>query len=502
MRFSLLSLLFVLSLSLATGREFTVVVYNVENLFDADGVAIYDDYQPDRYTPANFSKKLSNTALIMSKVNRGAGPDIILFNEIELDQTPETTVEDPDAWIAAMEGKRYDELLAQEPLPPELAGVPAGVWLLKAMHDHGMTGYTLVNTDERPGTYEGGRGIAITNVIFSRFPVAEVRSHKTQNARAIQEAKVMVEGHPLYFFNNHWKSGAGNPVAEVDRRANARTLRHRLDEILGEDPNADIIVGGDLNSHYNQKWRYRDMRETGINDILGSQGNVLAIRGSQRDLYNLWFELPSHQRGSDVFRGEWGTLMHIILSRGLYDFRGVQYVDGSFAVMKIDGLNADAFGQPLRWNPEPAPGRGFSDHFPLLARFRVVEDNRPDRWLALRSASTEDAPSGDAIKVDLGSVDVLRNAVQLSSLKEDDNLRDGTFSGRIFYLDVPAEVNERGHVKVTVRDEVYDVFSHNADLRNLMRDEARQRSRLRIYGELGTFRGNWQFLVHGREWIK
>lgn len=495
--------LFSLVVSLVSGREFSVVVYNIENLFDMDGVAIYDDYQPDRYTPAHLSTKLTNTARIMALVNDGRGPDIILFNEIELDQTPETGAADPAAWIAAIEGKRYDELLAQDPLPPELAGLSSATWLLKALHDHGMTGYTLIETDEQPGTYEGGRGIAITNIILSRFPVEEVRSHHTQNARAILEARVSVDGHPFYLFNNHWKSGAGNPVTEVDRRASARTLRQRLNEILAEDPNADILIGGDLNSHYNQKWRYREMRETGINDVLGSQGNVLAIRGSQRDLYNLWFELPSNQRGSDVFRGEWGTLMHIILSRGLYDYRGVQYIDRSFTVMKIEGMNADAFGQPLRWNPEPAPGRGFSDHFPLLARFRVVDDNRPDRWLALRSPSTEDTPSGEARRVDFASVNVLRNAVRIDDLAAETNLRDGSLSGRIFRLvDVPAHVNERGHVQVTVRDEVYDVFSHNADLRNLMRDQARREGRLTIYGELGTFRGNWQFVVHGREWIQ
>ena len=69
------------------------------------------------------------------------------------------------------------------------------------------------------------------------------------------------------------------------------------------------------------------MKTTGLNDVLRSQGNELAVRGPQRDLYNLWFELPAPERGSDTYRGEWGTLMHLIISRGLYDFRGVQYVD-------------------------------------------------------------------------------------------------------------------------------------------------------------------------------
>jgi hypothetical protein len=59
----------VLCFGVATGvgaSPFTVVIYNVENLFDADEVAIYDDYQADRYTPAHFATKLENIAEIVA----------------------------------------------------------------------------------------------------------------------------------------------------------------------------------------------------------------------------------------------------------------------------------------------------------------------------------------------------------------------------------------------------------------------------------------------------
>ena len=48
------------------------------------------------------------------------------------------------------------------------------------------------------------------------------------------------------------------------------------------------------------------------------------------DLYNLWFELPVEQRYSEVWRGRRGTLMHLLVTRGLYDAAGISYVDGSF----------------------------------------------------------------------------------------------------------------------------------------------------------------------------
>jgi len=494
MRLTAFFLLGLLLVPLAAARSFTVVVYNVENLFDADGVAVYEDYRGEKYPPAHLSTKLANIARVLAKVNDGAGPDIVLFNEIEADQTPGTTVAGAAGWIGELGERRYDALLGQSPLPPELAGVPAEVWLLKALHDEGLRGYTIIDGEDRPGA------LAVKCVTFSRFPVKRTRLHPLQNARPIIEAELDVDGQPLIVFNNHWKSGAGDPATEADRRANARTLRDRLDALLADDPNADILVGGDLNSHYNQKVRYREMRETGINDILGSQGNQLAIRGKDRDLYNLWFELPSTARGSDVFRGEWGTLMHIILSRGLFDLRGVQYEPGSFTVMKIPGTNADARGLPQRWRPYSATGSGFSDHFPLLARFRTVDDDRADRWLpATRPEADED---DEVIKVDYARVDLLAGAPRPEDLPADADLRDGTHNGKIFAVAAAAHVTERGHVKVTVGGLDYDVYSHKKTVRDVLRARAREHGRLEFHGELGVYKGNWQFLVHDKEWIR
>jgi hypothetical protein len=103
-------------------RPFSLVVYNVENLFDADGVAVYDDYQPSKYTPAHFVTKLTHITQVLAKVDKGAGPDIILFNEIEADQTPDSTVSDVPKWLAKYDTQTFSALLSPSPLPSELAG--------------------------------------------------------------------------------------------------------------------------------------------------------------------------------------------------------------------------------------------------------------------------------------------------------------------------------------------------------------------------------------------
>jgi hypothetical protein len=490
--------LFLMVAAPAFAREFSVVSYNVENLFDIDGVAAYEDYQPANYTPAHLAVKVCNIAKALSKM--GGGPDIIVLNEIELDQTPESTVKDYDAWLDSVKDKKAADLLAGPDVAPALAGLPAEAWLLKALSDEGLTGYHVATTDEKPGTYEDGRPLGVRSVILSKFPITIARTHPTPNARAILEATIDVDGTPLTVFANHWKSGAGDVESEKVRLENAKTLRNRLDGIFAADPNADVIVAGDLNSHYNQQRRYRAMRETGINSVLGSQGNELALRGKNAGLYNLWFELPSNNRGSDIYKDEWGTLIHLILSRGLYDQNGVQYVDNSFKVMKIPGLNADVYGRPVRWFKSKTPG-GFSDHFPIMARFRTVEDGDKTRWMPLNQPSLTETGPEAPVPAAASVVDLFASALKTSKLPPDTAMRDGTFDGRVFFVEAPATVDEHGFVHVSVLGADYDVFTHDQDLRPRIREQAKADGRLSFYGELGTYRGHWQFMLHGKEWL-
>ena len=159
------------------------------------------------------------------------------------------------------------------------------------------------------------------------------------------------------------------------------------------------------------------------------------MRQPGRPLYNLWFELPAARRGSDTYRGEWGTLMHLIISRGLYDQNGVQYVDNSFAVGRFAGLNADADGLPLRWTFDGPAGGGFSDHFPVSARFTTVSEGRRDRWLALKDAS-DGASTGEAFKaVDHAKIDLEGRALRLETLPAGARLQQDEFKGKIVRVD-------------------------------------------------------------------
>lgn len=490
--------LLALTVADALARPFLVVAYNVEHLFDVDGVAGIDDYKPEKYTRRHALTKYQNAATLIARFENGRGPDVLILSELESDMTPGKTPPDYAALLARYAKLSLAEMLGAK-FDREIGDLPSEFWLAKALSERGITDYRLV-VAENTATAAGGRRLEHKNAVFTRFPVKASRSHPTQDARAILEVQIEVEGAPLYVFSNHWKSGASDPATEGARIANARTLRTRLDEILRVDPNADIIVGGDLNSQYNQKQRYPAMKTTGINDVLGSQGNELAIRGTQRDLYNLWYDVPAAERGSDTFRGEWGTLMHLIVSRGVYDYRGVQYVDNSFTVAKFPGLNADASGLPARWSFDGPAGGGFSDHFPVAARFVTVSEGRADRYLALQKASVEDKGPPPVTKIDFARVDVVEAAKATSALPPGTSIRTDTFKGQLFRVE--GRVAPGGRHAVVFRGETYDIWSFDEALRKKLQAEYPAGSTIRFYGKLGQYRERWQFVIEDASWVK
>ena len=342
---------------------FTVVTYNVENLFDADGFSMFDDYKVNSgYTPRKLLTKLQSIASVLKSVDDGDTPEIVLFQELEADFTPESTVEDYDAFLEMYSDTTVADMLDTE-WSDAYAGYPASAWLLKALTDEGLTGYHVVTAEYR-GTESGS---AHTNAIFSTFPIISHEAHPIVMARDIIEAELEVEGQSLFVYVNHWKSGASNPDREPIRVENAKVLRNLIDARLAADPNADIIIAGDLNSHYNHSALFPNIL-TGVNDILGSTGSESFY---ENDLYNLWFELEPEARYSEVWRGRIGTLMHMLITQGLYDHSGISYIDGSFDKLVIPGINADLIGRPIRWHSAGETGGGVSDHFPVYARFSV-----------------------------------------------------------------------------------------------------------------------------------
>ncbi|MFT3781120.1 MAG: hypothetical protein QM790_03825 [Nibricoccus sp.] len=379
MRLFLTLILTLVTVTIASALDFTVMVYNVENLTAADGRTLSADYGPKRYSRDHLLTKMNNIARVAAQFNNGQGPDIILFQEIERDFQQDQYLFDhagmlrhyADMTIEEMLGHYYDK---------DISRIPVEGLLLKTFHDRGLTGYRVAAADDAVQTRER-RHIAHLNIVFTRFPIGAVRSYLVPDMPALLEVQVEVGGYPLYLFNNHWKGDAMGSSAEEARVEAAKVLRQRMEDIMGVNPNADIIIAGDFNCFYNQAKRFH-FEKTALTDILGSQNDKRALRGPAL-LYNLWYELPSQRRGSEIYHGVWSTFMQMLITRGLFDFRGVQYVDGSFGVGEFEDLNVDDHGEPIPWSFAGIAGSGFSKHFPIYANFKVIPRNRADLFLSL-----------------------------------------------------------------------------------------------------------------------
>lgn len=363
----------------AHAEQITVVVYNVENLFDIDGKAEFDQYgalfpgdEPD-YNAGMLLRKLDAIAQALATVNDGAGPDVIAFQEFEADLTPESTVEDYPAFLEAYKDQTVAQMLTA-PVSKTVKGLPVAPLLVKRLQEQGLGVYEVA-IGERT-IPKGGRTIAHANAVFSRVPIKSQKSHPLPSARDMLEVTLDAGGHELKILNNHWKSGASDPKTEEIRVENARIVRARLDAILAKDPMADVLIVGDFNSYHNQAEVVREAPVTGIDKVLGSQSDESAVLGNspREHLYNLWYDVPMANRFSEIWRGRQSGLMQMLVTPGLYDAKGVQYVDNSFTTVKAPGVNVDALGRPLRWFFAYGGG-GASDHLPILVNLNIVGDN-------------------------------------------------------------------------------------------------------------------------------
>lgn len=491
----------------AQAREFTFLSYNVENLFDADKIAIYDDYaetgEPDAYSPAKLLRKMETIGKVLKSFNGGAGPDIACFNELEMDFTPDSKVTDYAAFLEKY-GKTTAQQMLTTGLNDEIRGLPVEALLLKYLEDNGIKGYHVAVGQDEPdfaalaSTDKGVHKKGQKNGLFSKFPIKETKSHPTPDARDILEVTLDVEGHPLTVFVNHWKSGASDLGMEQSRRFNAKTLRDRIDQIVAENPNADIVMTGDFNSQYKQSLAYPHMGKTGINDVLGSQGDEKATATATNvAVYNLWHEIPSEsQRHSDQYDGKWGTLMQIMVTPGLYDFNGVQYADNSFRVVVLDGVNAVVAGKlriPDRWT-NLGKGSGASDHFPVAAQFRTVADNDVAKKLELVN------PGKPPANGDLAPVYSVLKPSDCPAFTADTASKATERMGEIFR--VKGKVSSKRPLLIEVFGKEYSLWTSNKESPALR--PVRQLDKgadVEIVGILSSHKGRMQFLVEDPSWV-
>lgn len=331
----LIALLLSFALSVLGADEIADQIYvafwNVENLFDTDDdpeVALDEEFSPSgakQWTEERLERKLRNLARVIARMNREKGPDILALAEVENRKVVER--------------------------------------LVAVLHELPRT-YRIVHKDSA-----GSRGIDCAIVYDSkRLELIGERFHRVerteQPTRDIVEAHFSVSrGEQLLVFVNHWPSRAHD---EQDRIRVARVLRDRMDQLLSDDPQADVLVMGDFNDFPDQP----AMRET----LRSVEFREEATDG--RLLNTMWPIFHSGNRGTYVYLDKWETIDQILVSPGLLDGRGLQWQSGSSDT--FIGAPDQLFDPPGPGIPRPNRtysgdvyhGSGYSDHLPIKAQLK------------------------------------------------------------------------------------------------------------------------------------
>jgi endonuclease/exonuclease/phosphatase family metal-dependent hydrolase len=326
------------ALTLLGAETMKIASYNVENLFDLhyDGTE-YLEYIPGtswQWNRTNYDKKLHNIAQVIADMNA----DVIALQEVES---------------------------------------------LQALRD-------LKKAVKRAGLYyphhafAGAKNTTVKVALLSQYPIAYARELPVSGSRkyrAILEVKLEIEGHPIYLFVNHWKSKSG---PESRRIVSAKALKKRLDALGHDKP---ILMLGDFNSDYEECRIFEKERKhndtegvTGINHILRTRYReqpvtLDTLSGCSDCAYNLWYELPENKRWSHNFYGKKEGLDNMIITRGLHDGKGIEYLKGSFDRFTPRYLFKKR--SLFRWqhskkHPKHHTGKGYSDHLPISASFTLV----------------------------------------------------------------------------------------------------------------------------------
>lgn len=264
---------------------YNVIFYNVENLFDTIDDPKTNDNEflpggPFKYTSQVYQTHLQRTSEVLAGICKKELPMFIGLAEIE----NRLVLED----LIAQDALRAYTLGIVHQNAPDERGIDVALLYNKSLCKLLKEEYLYVQIDTQPEF----KTRMILHATFECF-----------------------SGTQVHVYVNHWPSRReGEKETEYRRIEAAQTLRESTDMLLKNDPMSNIIVMGDFNDYPNN---------ASIEKVLGAADWKTADK-SEAQLYNI-SEADAQDtivRGSHNFRGEWGCLDQIILSKNMLQWRG------------------------------------------------------------------------------------------------------------------------------------------------------------------------------------
>jgi len=309
---------------------FTIVSYNVENLFDTINDPNKED---DEFTPTSeknwnsekYYHKLDNIARVISSVNKNELPEIVGLVEIE----NQTVLEDLVSQKFLAPGN-YGIVHEES---PDARGIDVALLYRKSDFKYIEHQIIRVDFDFEPAT-------------------------KTRDILYVKGS--LNDNEILHVFVNHWSSRRdGAEASEPKRVRAAELLRGKVDEILAKDSKAKIVIIGDFNDEPTNK---------SIHEVLNATNNQFSK--NKKELYNLLYDKHLFGYGTYNYKGDWNMIDNIIVSQALLNNDGKYCVstDGGQIFeerwMMYDNAKTGQM-TPNRTYGGPYYHGGFSDHLPV-----------------------------------------------------------------------------------------------------------------------------------------
>jgi hypothetical protein len=167
----------------------------------------------------------------------------------------------------------------------------------------------------------------------------------------------MYDGEPMHFFVNHWPSRRGGEEASAPSRALAAGVAQaKIDSINKVDPNAKIILMGDLND---------DPTSPSVTRVVKSVGDIKRVKPGI--MFNPWVKFYNDGIGTLAYNDSWNLFDQIIISEPFMDrnqsnffFQKAMIFSKEFMLQKTGRYR----GYPFRTFDFSVYQGGYSDHLP------------------------------------------------------------------------------------------------------------------------------------------
>ena len=259
-----------------------VMFYNVENLFDIthDSAKFDQQFLPEgdhRWDKRKYWAKQKKIAQVITAVGGWEMPAIVGLAEIENQHVLVNL-----CYHTQLKSTKY-QIVHHE--SPDRRGIDVALLYRKEKFE-----------------------LLFDSAIHVRFPF-----DTASRTRDILYVKgIMLGTDTLHFVVSHWPSKYGGAFVTIPKRVYvAQQIRKLTDSIMSENPNANIIIMGDLNDTPDEKSLMEGLRA------------VAPDSNSTEPLFNLMLPLIAAGQGTHFYKGptgaEWSFIDQFIVSRGLYN---------------------------------------------------------------------------------------------------------------------------------------------------------------------------------------